>query len=99
MLKYLIPIALLATPAASQEYPNTRAIVAMEIAHERCGLNAPPAYVKGVAIQAISESGMSGNDLADNVEYMASVLGQKYERERTLGQFCARMAVVYARFQ
>jgi hypothetical protein len=99
MLKYLIPIALLATPAVAQEYPNTRAIVAMQIAHDRCGLDAPPEYVKGVAIQAISESGMSGNDLADNVEYMASVLGQKYERERTLGQFCARMAIVYSRFQ
>lgn len=99
MLKYLIPIALRATPAAAQEYQNTQAIVAMQIAQERCGLNAPPEYVKGVAIQAINESGMSGNDLADNVEYMASVLGQKYEREKTLGQFCASMAIVYARLQ
>lgn len=99
MLKYMIPIILIAAPAVSRDYPNTQAIVAMQIAQERCGLNAPPEYVKGVAIQAINESGMSGNDLADNVEYMASVLGQKYEREKTLGQFCARMAIVYARLQ
>lgn len=99
MLKYMIPIILIAAPAASQEYQKTRAIVAMQIAQERCGLNAPPEYVKGVAIQAINESGMSGNDLADKVEYMASVLGQKYERERTIGQFCASMAIAYARFQ
>lgn len=99
MLKYLIPIVLLATPAVAQEYPNTRAIVAMQIAQERCDLTPPAEYVKAVARQAISETGMGGNNLADNVEYMASVLGQKYERERTLGQFCARMAIAYARFQ
>lgn len=99
MLKYLIPIALLATTAVAQEYPNTRAIVAMEIAHERCGLNAPPAYIKSVASLAINETRMDGNNLADHVEYMAFVLGQQYERERTLGQFCARMAIAYARFQ
>ena len=93
MITALAIMAMTATPS----YEATQAIVNMVVAERYCSLNAPKQYVYQIGTSALSESGMTNEEFTEAAYLAADILGPEMVKNGTIGPFCARMAVIYAR--